>query len=438
MTPLQEAAEAAAEVLVFRGILTHPIALAWQDLIQHLAEGDPLPCLAAYGRWFELLAQQGLSWREWLIQEIRLADNPFSRAALPAQGILEPLMQAARHDLRCLQTLADSQEPIWEQVQALGLGIHWPDRASGPEAFRASGPEAFRASGPEAFGESSNSGWDPRPFPDWGLSLEGLIAHYRQVGVGLCGQYRAFRWGPEGLQGIPTPDLPHWDWIYGNERQKQRLATNTEALIRGESALHVLLYGARGTGKSSLVKALLRRYGEQGLRLLELNRADLIHLPEILLDLRARVLPFILFVDDLSFEADETDFKQLKVLLEGDIAAQPPNVRLYATTNRRHLIREFFPDRPHPDDQEVHAWDTVQEKLSLRDRFGLTLTFTPFTQADYFATVEHLADKLGLTYPTEALRRQALIWAQQQNGFSGRTACQFLQAVEAGLVEVEG
>ncbi|MEN9225923.1 MAG: ATP-binding protein [Thermostichus sp. DRC_bins_24] len=411
LTRLQEAEEAAAELLVFRGILAHPVALAWQELMQRLAEGDPLRCLAAYGRWFELLAQRHLSWREWLIQEVRLSDNPFSRAALGSTGIPAPLRQAASHDLQCLQVLADSQEAIWEQVQALGLGIHWPD------------------------GEAGN-GWDPRRFADWGLSLEELITHYRQAGVGLCGQYWAFRWGPAGLQGIPTPDLPDWDWIYGNERQKQRLAANTEALIQGRSALHVLLYGARGTGKSSLVKALLGRYGGQGLRLLELNRSELIHLPDILPDLRERVLPFILFVDDLSFEADETEFKQLKVLLEGDIAAQPPNVRLYATTNRRHLIREFFPDRPNPDDPEVHAWDTVQEKLSLRDRFGLTLTFTPFTQADYFATIAHLADRLGLAHDPEALRRQALIWAQQQNGFSGRTARQFLDAVGAGLVSV--
>lgn len=241
MTPLQEAAEATAELLVFRGILRDPILLAWQVLIQRLAEGDPLLCLQAYGQWFELLAEQNLSWREWLIQAIRLADTPFSRAALRPDGIPAPLMQAARHDLKCLQTLADSQEPIWEQVQALGLGIHWPDGVAG-------------------------TGWDPRHFPDWGLSLEGLIAHYRQVGVGLCGQYRAFRWGETGLQGIPTPDLPAWDWIYGNERQKQRLAANTEALMRGDPALHVLLYGARGTGKSSLVKALLRRYSERGAR----------------------------------------------------------------------------------------------------------------------------------------------------------------------------
>jgi predicted AAA+ superfamily ATPase len=124
------------------------------------------------------------------------------------------------------------------------------------------------------------------------------------------------------------------------------------------------------------------------------------------------------------------------VLLEGDLVPPPPNVRLYATSNRRHLIREFFGDRPNPQDQEIHAWDTVQEKLSLRDRFGLTLTFAPFSQADYLATVEHLAQRLGLSQPLDTLRRQALIWAQQQNGFSGRTARQFLQALQAGLVEV--
>lgn len=269
MTPLQEAAEAAAKLLVFRDICTHPLALAWQELIQQLMSGDPLPCWAAYGRWFEQLARQGLSWREWLIREIGWADNPFSRAALRSQEIPGPLMQAARHDLRCLQTLADSQETIAEQMQALGLGIPWPD------------------------GETDSAGWDPRPFADWGLSLEDLIAHYRQRGVGLCGRYWAFRWGASGLEGIPAPDLSDWEEIYGYERQKQQLAANTEALLRGDPALHVLLYGARGTGKSSLVKALLRRYGLQGLRLLELRRTDLIQLPEILAELRAQVLPFI-------------------------------------------------------------------------------------------------------------------------------------------------
>jgi hypothetical protein len=252
MTPLQEAAEAAAKLLVFRDICAHPLTLAWQELIQQLMSGDPLPCWAAYGRWFEQLARQGLSWRQWLIREIRWADNPFARAALQPQGIPEPLMQAARHDLRCLQTLADSQETIAEQMQALGLGIPWPD------------------------GETDSAGWDPRSFADWGQSLETLIAHYRQRGVGLCGRYWAFRWGPAGLEGIPAPDLSDWEEIYGYERQKQQLAANTEALLRGDPALHVLLYGARGTGKSSLVKALLRRYGLQGLRLLELRRTDLI------------------------------------------------------------------------------------------------------------------------------------------------------------------
>ena len=412
MTPLEEAAEAAARLLVFLDICANPLDLAWQELIQQLMSGDPLPCWRAYGRWFELLAQQGLSWREWLIREIRWADNPFSRAALQPQGIPAPLLQAARHDLRCLQILANSQETIAEQMQALGLGISWPDE------------------------NSSSSGWDPRPLADWGQSLEALIAHYRQAGAGLCGRYWAFRWGPAGLEGIPAPDLPEWEEIYGYERQKQQLAANTEALLRGDPALHVLLYGARGTGKSSLVKALLRRYGPQGLRLLELRPRDLMQLPEILAELRQQALPFVLFVDDLSFEADETEFKQLKVLLEGDLVPPPPNVRLYATSNRRHLIREFFGDRPNPQDQEIHAWDTVQEKLSLRDRFGLTLTFAPFSQADYLATVEHLAQRLGLSQPLDTLRRQALIWAQQQNGFSGRTARQFLQALQAGLVEV--
>ncbi len=410
---LQEALEAAAQLLVFRDLLQHRPWQLWQRLIQQLIAGDPPQALAAYGEWFGALAEEALSWREWIIQAIQLAENPFSRAALRQHRIPDPLLQAASHDLKRLQKVADSQDLIGQQMQALGLAISWPDGAR-------------------------RAGWDPRSASHWDLTLPELIAHYRQKGVGICGQYQAFRWTATGLQGIPDPDIPDWDSLYGHEKQKQLLAANTEALLRGQPALHVLLYGARGTGKSSLVKALLGRYGEQGLRLLQLNRADLLQLPQILADLGGRRLPFIVFVDDLSFEADETSFKQLKVLLEGDMAAPPANVRLYATSNRRHLIREFFPDRPSPENQEVHAWDTVQEKLSLRDRFGLTLTFTPFTQAEYLATVEHLARQRQLPYDPNALHRPALIWAQQQNGFSGRTARQFLDALQAGLVTVAG
>jgi uncharacterized protein len=194
----------------------------------------------------------------------------------------------------------------------------------------------------------------------------------------------------------------------------------------------VLLYGSRGTGKSSLIKALLPEFGDQGLRLIEVPKQELIELPQILEQLRGLPQKFIVFVDDLSFEADEAAFKSLKVVLEGGVVNRPKNIAVYATSNRRHLIREFFADRPRPqDNDEVHQWDTVQEKLSFGDRFGLTLTFQPADQDTYLYIVHHLATDI-LIDPAD-LDFRALQWATQQNGRSGRTARQFVDFLRAEL-----
>jgi len=409
-TDLQDLRRAAASLLLYQEILVHPLAQAGLDLIEAVANRrSQVEVLAAYGHLFLQMAEAGMGWRSYLAQGIREADNPFSRAA--AQGTLEsipiPLREAAHHDLSCFETLATALERPYPELQTQGITVAWPDDPA---------EERWPWSGQTA--------------------VDDLVQGYRQQGVGIWGRYRAFRW-QQGIQGIEYPDPIRLEALQGYDRQKQQLCVNTEALIAGQSPLHVLLYGARGTGKSSLVKAMVNRYGDRGLRLVEVSRADLVHLPEILEILRGQPHPFILFVDDLSFEADETEFKHLKVLLEGDIAAQPPHVRLYATTNRRHLIREMFSDRPQPAQEEVHAWDTVQEKLSLGDRFGLTLTFQPFNQREYLATVEHLIHQTSISGDPQAIRRQALIWAQAQNGFSGRTARQFVDSLQAGLVTLD-
>lgn len=388
--------QTAASLLLYQSVFQDPIGKSWIRLLDLLVrkEAPVVEVLLRYGQYFSALAEQELSWVEFLNRQIAWADNPFSRLATQRHldQIPLPLVQAAHHDLIVLQQLAQGETILQDCLRSFGITVEWPSL------------KGLR--------------WE---------DLAQLAQYYRHHGIGIYAQYRAFRWRQGQLQGIAHPDPVKDDDLYGNERQKQLLFQNTEALLAGKPALHVLLYGARGTGKSSLVKSLLNRY--DGLRLLELHRLDLAQLPEILITLEAYPQPVILFVDDLSFESDETDFKQLKVFLEGDIVTQPQHVRIYATSNRRHLIREFFTDRPQPSTEEVHAWDTVQEKLSLRDRFGLTLTFTPFTQADYLATVRQI-----LKREDEALESAALIWAQRQNGFSGRTARQFVDALEAGLI----
>ena len=198
--------------------------------------------------------------------------------------------------------------------------------------------------------------------------------------------------------------------------------------------LHVLLYGSRGSGKSSLVKALLNEYGERNLRLIEVTKSELKDLSKIVEQLRGAPQKFIIFVDDLSFEEDDDAFKALKVVLEGNLTARPQNVVVYATSNRRHLIREFFADRPAPrENDEIHAWDTLQEKLSFSDRFGLTLTFEPANQKTYLQIVRHLAAQAGINIKQEDLEYQALQWATRHNGRSGRTARQFVDFLKADV-----
>lgn len=269
---------------------------------------------------------------------------------------------------------------------------------------------------------------------DWGALLPQLAEFYRQFGTGLFATYQAFRWQAGDLQGIAYPDPIQLEELVGYESQKATLQQNTEALLSGYPALHVLLYGSRGSGKSSLVKALLSAYGEQGLRLIEVNKAQLGDLPLIVDRLRSAPQKFIIFVDDLSFEEDDDAYKALKVVLEGSMTARPQNVVVYATSNRRHLIREFFDDRPRPRDaDEIHHWDTVQEKLSFSDRFGLTLTFEPANQPTYLAIVQHLAQQFGLVIEPPTLEFQALQWATRHNGRSGRTARQFIDFLRAEL-----
>jgi predicted AAA+ superfamily ATPase len=215
----------------------------------------------------------------------------------------------------------------------------------------------------------------------------------------------------------------------------------------------VLLYGDRGTGKSSSVKALLHERSQSAqsnnaadsgkadepeslwdaLRMVEVPKGRLADFPILAELLRDRPQRFIVFVDDLSFEEGETQYKEMKAMLEGGLEARPANVVVYATSNRRHLIREQFADRASPDSKEVHAWDTVQEKLSFSDRFGLTITFTAPDQQRYLSIVEGLAARRGLQIEPAALRARAIEWAAWHNGRSGRTAKQLVDYLEGEL-----
>jgi predicted AAA+ superfamily ATPase len=256
------------------------------------------------------------------------------------------------------------------------------------------------------------------------------------LGADAFARHWAFRWDasrPPGRLGvIEDPDLFDLDDLVGVERSVARLVANAEQFVAGHPANHVLLHGDRGTGKSSAVRGLLAHLGERGLRIVEVHKEDLLHLPRILAALRGAPYRFLLFSDDLSFDAGESGHRELKATLEGSLVAPPENVRIVVTSNRRHLVSESHADAAgaHLDAAgELRMGETVEEKLALSDRFGLVLGFYSFDQTTYLAIVEHYARKAGLRTGSEELRAEALRWALDRSSRSGRTARQFVDDV---------
>jgi predicted AAA+ superfamily ATPase len=245
----------------------------------------------------------------------------------------------------------------------------------------------------------------------------------------------AFRWRRRGgesrghLQPVVHASAIALSDLHNIEPQKQQIEQNTRQFVQGKPANNVLLTGARGTGKSSLIKACLNQYADQGLRLIEVDKNDLIDLPDIVELVAQRPERFIIFCDDLSFEEGEGGYKALKVALDGSIAAQSDNVLIYATSNRRHLMPERMSDNAtytHSDDGDLHPGETVEEKISLSERFGLWVSFYPFRQDDYLDIVAHWLGHFGCSsQQIAAAKAEALRWALQRGSRSGRVAWQF-------------
>ncbi|MBQ7704745.1 MAG: ATP-binding protein, partial [Selenomonadaceae bacterium] len=251
-----------------------------------------------------------------------------------------------------------------------------------------------------------------------------FIEHYKKFGYGDIAAYRAFRWENQ-LIGIKHFEKILLEDLIGYAHQKELLTKNTIAFLEGKPANNVLLVGARGTGKSSGVKALVNEYYTRGLRLVQITKLQLKNLPEIMDALRKFASKrFIIFLDDLSFEESETEYKYLKSSIEGGVESRPENVLLYATSNRRHLIRETWRDRDDRQD-ELYRDDSVNETISLSDRFGLIIHYSAPTQAEYLEIIRHMLKKKNISLDEETLRIEGLRWEMSHSGRNGRTAQQF-------------
>lgn len=422
-------------LLVFRHVLEDDAGRSFVALVDALADDQMPAARRAYGRLFALLsaalelgedAAVGDAWQSHLLERVVIDENVFSRKASRGRfDVLGPsLVAATRHDLRVLQRAAMFTGSSLAEALGQPLLPAWDE-------FH---PLVANAGDGRGDGASDDRTILKRRLleaADWSAETGVLHSYFSRHSPGPLGRYHAFRWRHRADRGelvpIVAPDPITLDELIGYAIPRATVVRNTDQFLAGQPANNVLLYGDRGTGKSSTVKALLNRYARDGLRLVEVNKQELASFAELIGHLRDRPERFIIFVDDLSFDEHETTYRDVKAVLEGGVEVRPPNVLLYATSNRRHLIQERFSDRAmFPTDDEKHTEDTQQEKLSLADRFGIAVTFVSPDQEQYLQIVRGLARRRGLTISEGELTARALQWAVRNNGRSGRGARQFI------------
>lgn len=403
-----------SQLLVYRNLLKDSLVQKQQAILAGRANEDLVYELSAgLIAKAEKLGLSGNLWQSYFVYLIARDENVFSTTVETSRGQIGPgLLRAVTHDLAILR----------EFLQA-------DLAACGDVAFI----RDFTPTGSDYYQDfTALTRLLLSPLQD--LSAETLsarlIEYYTRYGCGKTAGYAAFRWDEEtGLAGIKHLDTIRLEDIVGYEYQKEVLTNNTEAFLADKPANNVLLVGARGTGKSSSVKGLVNRYFASGLRLVEVHKHQLQYLSKIIEALRGRSQKFIVFLDDLSFEESETEYKHLKSVIEGGVEAKPDNVLIYATSNRRHLIQENWSDRA--GNQDIHSADSVHEKISLSDRFGITLTYPAPDQTEYLRIVETLAKQHSIALPQDELRQRALRWELSHSGRSGRVAHQFVKHIMA-------
>ena len=407
---------------VLRGVVGSSVARDLLDLLELLEaeRTDPDAVAVVFGRLWEGLALEDEpllpdAWQSHLVGRILGDENPFSLGA--ERGRSSPMvLDQAGLDLRTLRALFDLDAQtllgtIEDAVPGLaGVWVPWTNPTPDVESPRHTIARKLSAA------------------EDWEACVQLLADYFARHGAGPFGRHRVFLWREGKLRAVLRPDPVRLEGLISYEREREPMILNTERFLAGLPAHHALLYGPPGTGKSSTVKAVLNEYAASGLRLVEVKKEDLAELASVLENLRGRGPRFIVFVDDLSFEEHEVEYKALKALLEGSVEDTPENVKIYATSNRRNLIRESFSDR---EDDDVHAHDTMQEKLSLAARFGLRLTFPSPNQSRYLDIVAGIARDRGLEIPRETLKERALLWDRWHAGRSGRTAKQLIDELQS-------
>ena len=391
-------------LVVFRSLLDDPVVAKLVDLTDRMEAGAPGygPVCDAAAQFEAALFEHTTNWGSYLSAAVLEAETVCVRQA--ASGTLAP----------ALQTALDSELAFLQALCGLTLD------------------ELLAAAG-SATGQAQELAFLPR----WETSGIDLPAAYAQrmsevgkKGYGMFAKHHVFTVENGQLVSVKYPDPQRLSELPGYEKEREKVIANTKALLAGRPANNVLLYGDAGTGKSSAVKAIANEFAPEGLRLVEVKKNQLYQIPDLMDKLAANPLKFILFIDDLSFTANDDNFAALKAILEGSVGGRAKNIAVYATSNRRHLIKETLTDRTGDD---IHEADTRQELMSLSARFGLTVTFQRPEKARFETILAELAKQHGIDMPMDQLLVKAEAFAIRAGGRSPRVAKQFIEQCEAGV-----
>lgn len=410
MKQISEIALKMASLSVYKGVLEHPVPKALYELLWAV-ETTPKEVALAWGAFMQTLTAEHAAEQvaNAMMQAVLYDQNAFSQEAAAGVSDIQPcLKQAVQRDLAVLKEAATviPQDVLGscclfeQELQKLNL----PEWKTGEMDVNLQGTAD--------------------------AVISKLMKFHREHGCGLFAKYRAFIWRNKTIIPVEFPDQTQMSDLKGYEEPRQMVIDNTESFLHGLPANNCLLYGDRGTGKSSTIKAILNQYYVQGLRIIEMPKESLMDFPDLVAQITDLPMKFIIFIDDLSFSKQDDTFASLKAVLEGGVAARPANTLIYATSNRRHLIRETFSDR---EGDEVHRGDTIQESLSLADRFGLSVNFSIPSKQKYLDLITQMAKQRGLEDHLDELLRGAEQWAIARGGRSPRCARQYMNSAEAKI-----
>lgn len=385
-----------SSLTVFRGLLSDPVVKALRSMINALDTKELQSQVEAYCDFAALLYQETSDLGVYVNNLILSDENFYIREKAKGARISPVIKACLKAELGILQELSQVTS---ESVKT----------ALGYKGF----------------------------LPDWENSLFDLQYNYKErilklpsTGYGIYAKHMVFHLENGVIAPVKHPDPQTLEQLFGYQRERDLVMKNTEALISGKIASNMLLYGDAGTGKSSTIKAVCNHYAPKGLRLVEVKKNELYRIPYIVEELSAYPLKFVVFVDDLSFTSNDDNFSALKAILEGSVSACGKNIAIYATSNRRHLVKESMGDRTGDD---LHLNDTLQETMSLAARFGLTITYQRPAKEEYLSIVKSLAKDHGVEMPEEELLRKAEAHALRCNGRSPRVAKQFIELQKIGI-----